>query len=99
MKLIIATATAALVSTAAFATTSTVGQDARPNAGAYEVNDMQTGMANSNPASVEASTNDNNSRATAGSDVMAADSADTMTSFSTRNGIAKSGDAYPIYSR
>mgnify|MGYP005989180775 CR=1 FL=1 len=96
MKLLIATATAALVSTAAFAAPSTIGQDARPNAGAFEVNDMSMDMNVANPASIEASTNDNNSRATAGMDVMASNS---TTSFSTRSGIEQNGDAYPVYSR
>jgi len=96
MKLLIATATAAIVSTAAFAAPSTIGQDARPNAGAFEVNDMSMDMNVVNPASVEASTNDNNSRATAGMDVMASNSTATI---STRTGIAKNGNAYPIYSR
>ena len=96
MKLLIATATAALVSTAAFAAPSTIGQDARPNAGAFEVSDMSMDMNVANPASIEASTNDNNSRATAGMDVMASNSTAAL---STRSGIEQNGDAYPVYSR
>jgi len=97
MKLLIAAATAALVSTTAFASTTTIGLDARPNAGGYEVNDTDTSR--SNPASIKASTNDNNSRATAGMNDAQSTQSNSGAAFSTRGGIAGNGDAYPEYSR